>query len=192
MLARSAGFSAWLDLGHSPISPFIRRNPQSNHVESVWRPTTQTMLQKIMLLCLLTYTISCCGCKRRPPKDPIAELSGKWSMVFGSSCKNYGLKSDTLVLHSDGTFDQFTVAQDGRRFEATDQHWKFSAPNSIELDQRRNFFTTQRYQTLVGVPEFESIIVEFTSPPTIVFNPDSDCFYTKTERGNDKSGTSPK
>jgi hypothetical protein len=49
-------------------------------------------------------------------------------MVFGNSCKDYGLKSDTLVLHSDGTLDQFTVAQDGRRFEATGQHWKFSLP----------------------------------------------------------------
>jgi len=113
-------------------------------------------------------------------------------MVFGNSCKDYGLKSDTLVLHSDGTLDQFTVAQDGRRFEATGQHWKFSPPNSIELDQRRNFFTTQRYKDLLGVPEFESIIVEFSSPPSIVFNPDSDCFYTKTEGNIDKSGASAK
>jgi hypothetical protein len=102
-------------------------------------------------------------------------------MVFGSDCKDYGLKTDTLVLRSDGTFDQYTVAQDGRHFETIGQHWKFTPPSSIELDRRRNFFTTQHYKDLVGAPEFESIIVEFSSPPTIVFNPDSDCFYTKTE-----------
>ena len=150
------------------------------------------MLRKTISLCLFTYAISCCGCKSRASKDPIAELSGKWSMVFGNDCKDYGLKSDTLVLHSDGTFDQFTVAQNGRRFDATGQHWKFSAPKVIELDQRRNFFTTQRYKNLVGVPESESIIVEFTSPPSIIFNPDSDCFYTKTEGGIDTGGTAPK
>jgi hypothetical protein len=81
------------------------------------------MLQKVISLCLLTYAISC-GYKTRPPKDPIAQLSGKWSMVFGNSCKAYSLKSDTLVLHPIGT--------------SMDQHCKFSAPNSIELDQRRD------------------------------------------------------
>lgn len=150
------------------------------------------MLRKTISLCLLTYTISCCGCKRRPPKEPIAELPGQWSLVFGSDCKDYGLKSDTLVLHPDGTFDQITVTQDGRRFDAMGQHWKFSPPKSIELNQRRNFFTAQHHKDLVGTPEFESIIVEFSSPPSIVFNPDSDCFYTKTEGGIGKSGSGPK
>jgi hypothetical protein len=113
-------------------------------------------------------------------------------MVFGSDCKDYGLKSDTLVLHSDGTFDQYTVAEDGRQFETRAQHWKFTPPSSIELDQRRTFFTTQHYKNLVGVPEFESIIVKFSSPPSIAFNPDSDCFYMKTEGGTDRSAGNPK
>jgi hypothetical protein len=112
-------------------------------------------------------------------------------MFFGSACKDYGLRSDTLVLRSDGTFDQYTVAQDGRQFETKGQHWKFTPPSSIELDQRRNFFTAQRYKDLVGVSEFESIIVEFSSPPSIVFNPDSDCFYTKTEGATDKRTGGP-
>jgi hypothetical protein len=142
------------------------------------------MLRKIILLCVVICVIDCSGCKKGPPKDPIATLSGQWRMVFGSDCKDYGLQSDTLVLRSDGTFDQLVVAQDGRRFEATGQHWKFTPPNSIELDRRRNFFTPQRYKDLVGVPEFESIIAEFTSTPSIVFNPDSDCFYAKTTNGN--------
>src|SRR5579864_7309826 len=139
------------------------------------------MLRNAISLILFGFITAFSSCNRRPPQDPIATLSGHWTMVFGRECKDYGLKSDTLVLHADGTFDQVVIAQDGRHFDATGQHWKFLPPHSIELNQRRNFFTTQNYKNLVGVPEFESIIVEFSSPPSIVFNPDSDCFYTKTQ-----------
>ena len=102
-------------------------------------------------------------------------------MVFGDDCKGYHLKSDNLVLHADGTFDQFVLAQDGRRFDSRGQHWRFLPPNSIELSKRRNFFTTQNYKDLVGVPEFEVLIVKFDDPSAILLHPDSDCFYTKQE-----------
>src|ERR1700692_835620 len=141
-----------------------------------WYPT-KPMLRNAPWLSLLTLIATFSSCNRKPPKNPITELSGHWTMVFGSDCKDYGLKSDTLVFHANGTFDQSVIAQDGRHFDVTGQHWKFVPPNSIELDKRRNFFTTQRYQDLVGIPEFKSIIVEFSSPPSIVFNPHSDCFY---------------
>jgi hypothetical protein len=59
------------------------------------------------------------------------------------------------------------------------QHWKFSPPKSIELNQRRNFFTAQHHKDLVGTPEFESIIVEFSSPPSIVFNRTPTVFVQK-------------
>jgi hypothetical protein len=84
-------------------------------------------------------------------------------------------------LRSNGTFDQIVVAQDGRRFESVGQQWRFSAPNSIELRQRRNFCTKQNYKDLIGTPEFEVLIVKFDSPPMILVSPDSDCFYTKTK-----------
>ncbi|MGO9588415.1 MAG: hypothetical protein ACLP3K_00025 [Candidatus Acidiferrales bacterium] len=102
-------------------------------------------------------------------------------MAFGDDCKGYGLKSDNLILRPDGTFDQIVVANDGRRFEGDAQHWDFVAPDSIQFDKRRNFFTDQNYKDLVGVPEFESLIVKFGSPPTILLDPGSDCFYTKTQ-----------
>jgi hypothetical protein len=139
------------------------------------------MLRKVVAVNLVLLTLSCFGCKRRPALDPDTALTGTWSMIFGSDCKDYGLKSDTLVLRPDGTLDQLVVAQDGRRFESVGQHWEFSAPSSIQLNQRRNFFARQNYKELVGVPEFEVLIVKFDSPPTILIHPDSDCFYTKTK-----------
>lgn len=138
-------------------------------------------MQKIALATLLLPALGCLGCKQKPAADPVTNLSGDWSMVFGSDCKGYGLKSDNLSLRVDGTFDQVVVAQDGRRFESLGQHWKFSPPNSIELNKRRNFFTTQNYKELIGVSEFEVLIVKFDPPLSILLHPDSDCFYAKTQ-----------
>ena len=102
-------------------------------------------------------------------------------MFFGDDCRGYGLKSDVLLLRPDGTFDQVVVANDGREFRQLGQRWEFEPPDSVVFDRRRDFFTDQRYKELVGVPERESLIVKFESPPTILINPDSDCLYTKTQ-----------
>jgi hypothetical protein len=139
------------------------------------------MLRKVKALSLIVCVIPCCGCDRKPNLDRNFELPGRWTMVFGDDCNAYGIRSDTLVLRSDGTFDQFIVAQDGRRFDATGQRGKFSVPNSIELNERRNFSTSQRYKKLVSIPEFEVLLVKFDSPPATLVHPDSDCFYTRAK-----------
>ena len=95
------------------------------------------MLQKIAVLTSLFCVFLCAACREHVTTTSPAALTGSWTMVFGDDCKGYHLKSDNLVLHADGTFDQFVLAQDGRRFDSRGQHWRFLPPNSIELSKRR-------------------------------------------------------
>ena len=137
------------------------------------------MLRKVMwLLILFLFT---CGCNRQGVTgDHPRELVGTWDLLIRSDCSGYGLKSDTLSLRSDGTFDQRVTAVDGRHFDATGEHWKFVPDHSIELAKRRDFFTSQNHDTLVGLAQEEVLIVEFGSPSVILLNPNSDCSYRKS------------
>jgi len=137
------------------------------------------MLQKIVLAILSALALACAACKERATVTPAVTLEGAWTVFFGNDCKGYQLKSDNLVLHPDGTFDQIVVAKDGKRFDSLGQHWRFLPPDSIELRKRRNFFTAQDYKELVGVPELEVLIVKSDAHPAILLHPDSNCFYTK-------------
>ena len=51
--------------------------------------------------------------------------------------------------------------------------------NSINFDDRRDFFTNQPKSEVIGVAMPETLIVEFDNPSLILLNPDGDCFYRK-------------
>jgi hypothetical protein len=134
---------------------------------------------KIILLPLLLIAIATCSCQQPTYAVRAAELTGKWKLIFGHDCQGYGIKSDNLLLRSDGTFDQIVAADDGRRFESLGQKWGFMPPSSIAFDRLRNFLVPQYQKELVGAPEYAVLAVQFTSPPTVLIHPHSDCFYAK-------------
>jgi hypothetical protein len=136
-------------------------------------------LRQIVQLLLLGLLLAGCQHERVLQGDYPNELVGSWHLVFGSDCSSYRLASDELMLRSDGTFDQHVSATDGRHFDWTGQHWRYLPKRSIELDQRRNFFTSQTSSTLVGVPETEVLLLDLRSSPQILLNPHSDCVYEK-------------
>jgi hypothetical protein len=51
--------------------------------------------------------------------------------------------------------------------------------SSIELDQRRDFFSSQTSSTLVGIPETEVLLLDLRSSPQLLLNPHSECVYEK-------------
>jgi hypothetical protein len=108
--------------------------------------------------------------------------------MIRSACPDYPIRSDTLFLHPDGTFDQQTIAKDGRQFASAGQHWAYMEKNSISLDKRRDWDKHSdpareiaKPDASQGIPELEVLIVQFGSPPVILINPDSDCLYVKTK-----------
>ncbi len=120
------------------------------------------------------------ACKRQVIRgEHPSELVGTWELVWGHDCRDYGLKSDTLVLHPDGTLEQHVIAKDARRWDSVGERWKYIGDNAVSFDVRRNFFTSQTYDKLIGLPEGEVLIVHFETPPVILLDPDSDCFYKK-------------
>jgi hypothetical protein len=101
-----------------------------------------------------------------------------------SSCQDYGVKSDILILHPDGTFDQHVVLNDGKQLDAAAQRWRYNADGNtchVALDKRLEFFVPEHFGTSggAGVPTLEVLLVEDGSPPVIVLHPDSDCVYSK-------------
>ena len=122
------------------------------------------------------------GCEhQQSEQEAQALVVGEWSLTIGRDCSNYDVASDKLVLHPNGTLEQHTVSKRGFRYDAPAERWKYSSENHVVLDSRKDFFNSQPQNEFAGVRRFEVLLVKFTSPPTILLNPKSDCFYTKTK-----------
>ena len=130
-----------------------------------------------LLLCILTFSV---GCKHIPS---VAEanllLAGRWELFLGQDCQDYGVRSDTLILHSDGRLEQHFVSTYNQRYDSTTEQWSYSPDNSVNFDARRNFFSKQPPNEVIGVREHETLIVEFGNPPVILTNPHSNCLYRR-------------
>jgi hypothetical protein len=114
------------------------------------------------------------------------EMVGTWHLLIRSSCSEYGVTSDTLILRADGTFDQHVATKRGGRSDLTGQHWRYDEEKGedhghIALDQRLEFFTPEISSARAGegTKTFEVLTVEPGSEPVIVIHPDSDCVYSK-------------
>jgi hypothetical protein len=95
-------------------------------------------------------------------------------------CEESPIHSDTLILHSDGTFDQQTTMKDGRSIKSTGQHWSYMEKDYIFLDQRRRW--DSHSDPPEGIGELEVLMVQFGKPPVILINPHSDCLYVKQSK----------
>ena len=124
------------------------------------------------------------GCSKSPSVSQANQmLEGRWELVIGHDCGDYGIKSDVLVLHGDGSLEQHFRSTYGQSYDATDQHWSYLPENSINFDTRKNFLTKQPPDTAIGVSIHETLLVEFGKPSIIVLNPRGDCFYRKVSNG---------
>jgi hypothetical protein len=138
------------------------------------------MVQKPVIRLLSLILLVAAGCNReRTPIEAKALLAGDWNLHIGSDCAEYDVASDKLVLHSDGTFEQHTVSKRGYRYDAPAEKWDLIDDHSVFLDSRKDFFSSQPTNEFVGLRTGEGLIVEFTTPPVILLNPDENCFYTK-------------
>jgi hypothetical protein len=135
------------------------------------------------------------ACHRAEPtaEERFVELQGTWEYMIRHDCQGIPIRSDTLTLHPDGTFDQETVTKDGRSINSVGQHWAYMEKNHISLDKRRDWDNhsdpsiarrapdRSNSNSSDGIAELEVLIVQFGSPPVILVNPDSDCLYVKTK-----------
>jgi hypothetical protein len=138
------------------------------------------MVQKPAIRLLSLVLLVAAGCSRqRTPTEAKALLVGDWSLHIGSDCTGYDVASDKLILHSDGTFEQHTVSKRGYRYDAPAEKWDYIPDHSVFLDSRKDFLNSQPENGFVGAKKVEGLLVEFTTPPVILLNPDQNCFYTK-------------
>lgn len=128
------------------------------------------------------------GCHRIKPLQGThpPELSGTWRLLIRSSCDQYGVKSDTLVLRSDGRFDQHVALTNGTKMDLTAQSWNYDSDGAhghIALNKRMEFFSQEMFGTRGGEGKqiFESLIVQINPEPVILLNPDWNCVYVKTQ-----------
>lgn len=134
-----------------------------------------------LLIISIQVVLFLVSCSRAPSGEQgTAKLQGRWELVLGHDCSDYGIGSDVLILHSDGTFEQHFRSVSGQHYDTTNQRWSYSLDKSISFDSRKNFFTKQPPDSVVGTAIHETLIVEFGNPNVIVLNPDSDCFYRQT------------
>ena|SRR2546427_482292 len=130
-------------------------------------------------LFVLTALLSSFGCNRKEPsaRERFLELQGTWELLIRHDCEESPIRSDTLTLHPDGTFDQETIMENGRSIKSAGQHWSYSEKDHIALDRRKRWDSYS--DPPEGIAEFEVLIVQFGKPPVILINPDEDCVYLK-------------
>jgi hypothetical protein len=139
-----------------------------------------SMVVKPAVRSLIVTLVAIVGCaQKRTPAEARALLVGEWNLHIGSDCADYDVASDKLIFHSDGTLEQHTVSKRGFHYDAPAEKWDYLPEKRVFLDSRKNFFNSQPANEFVGARIGEGLIVEFTTPPVILLNPDQNCFYTK-------------
>lgn len=154
------------------------------------------MLQKVAFGCALLLGLHSASCHEQQvsPETRTKELVGTYRLVIKDGCRScYPIRSDTLVLHPDGTFDQHLVAEDGRVYDSHGQRWAYTEVNSISLNKRIRWDDrsdpTARSGTreapipldLKKISEEEVLIVNFGSTPEILLDEQGNCGYAKTK-----------
>lgn len=119
------------------------------------------------------------ACRQRSATMMKEEIPGRWILQTQRNCTYGPVKSDELTFHSDGTFDQKLSTFDGKMYQSSVNHWSL-------LNNSRNIALEARWNLPKGadVPrrESESLIIEATNPPSIVIDPDNNCFYQKVRQ----------
>lgn len=136
-------------------------------------------LPKMNAVAVLLLLCMCDAChKQMTPDEAKNQLAGEWTLIVKSSCGDLGIRSDKLILHHDGRLEQHLEMTNGRRHESSaDSKWSFMPENSVSLDERFNVAKSGAEVTVEK--RHEILIVEFTRPPSILLNPDLNCFYQR-------------
>jgi len=134
------------------------------------------MLRTVTAALLCVFFMFGCG---RAISDANARraLTGRWLLNTNRNCTYGAVESDELILYEDGKMEQHLRLKDGRKFDSNSEHWSFIPKTNIGLESRWNFPAGAKAPS----KESESLIVEFSKPPAIVIDPDSNCFYAKVE-----------
>jgi len=137
---------------------------------------TQFAMLWQLRVCTLAVVVTClCACSSNQNQVLSRNtLVGTWQLQIGSSCSSRGVISDQLIFYSDGRLEQHAVYGSGKRYDALDQRWDVIPEKSVSL---RNWLDLTDNPT--GKPTFAVLSVEIRRPPTILVNPDSNCFYIK-------------
>ena len=153
------------------------------------------MLHKLAFGCTLLLGLYGTSCHEQQvsPETRSKELVGTYELLIRDSCNSYyPIRSDTMVLRPDGTFDQHVVAKDGKAYDTHAQRWTYMGEDSISLVKRIRWDDrsdptarsgtreTQITLDLKKVTEGEVLIVHFDSTPEILIDSDGVCVYAKT------------
>ena len=139
------------------------------------------MLRTIMMLAvfilLLSFTLSCR--RNATPDEARALLAGEWQLIIASNCRDLGIASDKLLLNLDGKMEQHAILSDGQHYDSVTERWQYLPDNRIELNERFNVSRAEGNGGSGTEKRFEILIVQFTNPPSILLDPDKNCFYQK-------------
>jgi hypothetical protein len=141
------------------------------------------MLPKLTIVVVLALMCLLAACQKpMSPDEARNSLTGEWKLVVKSSCNDLGIRSDRLLLHSNGQLEQHLEMADGKKFDSPpDSKWSFVPDHSVSLDERFN--VSKSGATTNVEKRHEILIVEFTKPPSILLNPDQSCFYQQISTG---------
>ena len=122
-----------------------------------------------------------CAKLRSPAAEPKGTPSSRiWFPEAPSSrppppLSSRAVLSDRMILHSDGRMEQHAIYGAGKHYDAVDEHWDILTERSVFLDRWLDLTDNP-----TGKPTPAGLSVEFTRPPLILVNPDSNCFYERS------------
>ena len=128
----------------------------------------------LSVLALLALSMNF-GC-RRPlsPEQARQRLVGRYALVVGHDCA-FDVRSSTLVLRPDGTYDQHIEFAGGEVVDEVGQAWSYDGGVHFS-----NFRITATGELHKDAPETgASLLVEFGQPVVILLSPSSDCVYSQ-------------
>jgi hypothetical protein len=112
-----------------------------------------------------------CGCQKYDKQL----LVGRYAMEVGHDCASRGVRSSTLVLHPDGTYDQHVEFTNGKVVDEVGQAWSYDGHVRFN-----NFRIAPTGDLNKDAPKTEaSLNVELSHPLVIRISPSSDCYYTR-------------
>ncbi len=118
------------------------------------------------------------ACSKAIPQDAAATLVGRYELT--STAERLLTTTDVLRLHSDGTFVHEGSTKSGDHFSYSGR-WRY-AQRTVALDDWRDYAgVTTKVPQGSGARVNMNVIVEFTSPPVIVLDPDRNILYAKTD-----------
>jgi hypothetical protein len=124
------------------------------------------MLRRLALLSFVAVlTVSCARVPSLAEANRL--LEGRWELVLGRDCSNYGIRSDNLILHKNGSLEQHFLSVYGQRYDSSDAHWSYLPDNSISFDTRKNFLTKQPPDKALGLSIHETLLVDSETQPSL-------------------------